>query len=102
MTRNKLGIALVTIATLTLSVASYAAEYNFYDRAKEQGCASIITDTGVTDCKAIQKAKDIACNVALECDANKQEQTIQKYTEAKALLASNKLNDSDKANLQRT
>ena len=77
--------ALATI-TIWLTVAAYGAEYNFYEQADKNGCASIITERGQDECAREQRKKDDACNVAVECDVEKQERLIEKYKEAKERL----------------
>jgi len=94
--------AVIAMLTLGVGVAAQASEYNFYEQADKKGCASIITERGQSDCAAAQKRKDDACNVAVECDVDKQEKTIAKYKEAKERLDSGKVNDSDKDKLKDT
>jgi hypothetical protein len=57
---------------LGLAFAAYAGEYNFYEQADKKGCSSIITERGQSDCATVQKRKDEACSVPVECDVDKQ------------------------------
>jgi hypothetical protein len=93
--KTKMSVAFVMIS-LGLTAAVYGSEYNFYEQADKKGCASIITERGQYDCAAVQKAKDNACSVPVECEPDKQERLIAKYKEAKDQLDNGKLNDSDK------
>jgi hypothetical protein len=58
-------------------------EYNFYEQADEKGCSSIITERGQDECARVQRAKDDACNVPVDCDVDKQEWAIAKDKDAK-------------------
>jgi hypothetical protein len=100
MMKTKLGLAFAT--TLGLTVAVYASEYNFYEQADKKGCSSIITERGQDDCARVQRAKDDACNVAVDCDVDKQERTIAKYKEAKDRLDRGQVADADKDKLKDT
>lgn len=94
--------AMVPMGVLGVSMAALATEYNFYEQADKRGCASIITERGQSDCTSVQRRKDEACGVSVECDPDKQEKTIAKYKEAKERLDSGKVNDSDKDRLKDT
>ena len=101
--RRRLSIgAAILLATFGLGVAVEAAEYNFYDQADKKGCASVITERGQSECAAVQKRKDDACSVPVECDPDKQEKTIAAYKDAKERLDGGKVNDSDKDKLKDT
>jgi hypothetical protein len=94
--------AAIAMSTLGLADAVQAAEYNFYEQADKRGCASIITERGQDECDRIQRAKNEACNVSLECDVDKQERTISKYKEAKERLDRGQVADADKDRLRDT
>ena len=101
MMKTKLGLA-SAMATLGLTVAVYAAEYNFYEQADKKGCSSIITERGQDECTRVQRAKDDACRVPVDCDVDKQERTIAKYKEAKDRLDRGQVADADKDKLKDT
>lgn len=101
MMKTKLGLALA-MTTLGLTVAVYAAEYNFYEQADKRGCSSIITERGQDECARVQRAKDDACKVSVDCDVDKQERTIAKYKEAKDRLDRGQVADADKDKLKET
>ena len=101
MMKIKFGLAFAT-ATLGLTIAVYAAEYNFYEQADKKGCSSIITERGQDECTRAQRAKDDACRVAVECDVDRQERTIAKYKEAKDRLDRGQVADADKDRLAET
>lgn len=90
------------VVTLGLGMAAYAAEYNFYEQADKKGCSSIITERGQSDCAAVQRRKDDVCSVPVECDVDKQERLIAKYTEAKDRLERGQVADADKDKLEDT
>src|SRR5688572_16188243 len=69
MMRTKFGLAFA-ITTLGLTVAVYASEYNFYEQADKKGCSSIITERGQDECARVQRAKDDACKVPVDCDVD--------------------------------
>jgi hypothetical protein len=92
----------VVVALFGVGLVAQASEYNFYEQADKKGCASIITERGQDDCAAVQRRKDDACRVPVECDPDKQEKTIEKYKEAKERLESGKVNDADKDRLKDT
>jgi hypothetical protein len=94
--------AVIIMATLGLTVAAYASEYNFCEQADKKGCASIITERGQSDCAAVQRAKDDACRVSVECDVDKQERLIAKYKDAKDRLDRGQVADADKDKLKET
>lgn len=87
---------------LGLGHVALASEFNFYEQADKEGCASIITESGQRECAAVQQRKNDMCRVATECEPDKQEKTIATYKEAKERLDSGKLNDSDKDKLKDT
>jgi hypothetical protein len=87
---------------LGLAIAAYAGEYNFYEQADKKGCSSIITERGQGDCATVQKRKDEACSVPVECDVDKQERLIAKYKEAKDRLERGQVADADKDKLKDT
>lgn len=95
------GLALA-MTTLGLAVAVYASEYNFYEQADKRGCSSIITDRGQDECARVQRAKDDACKVPVDCDVDKHERTIAKYKEAKERLDRGQVADADKDKLKDT
>jgi hypothetical protein len=97
----KLGLALA-VTTLGLTGALYAAEYNFYEQADKRGCSSITTERGQDECARVQRAKDDACKVPVDCDVDKQERTIAKYKEAKDRLDRGQVADADKDKLKET
>jgi hypothetical protein len=99
--KTKIGLALAMI-TLGLTVAVYASEYNFYEQADKKGCSSIITERGQDECARVQRAKDDACGVSVDCDVDKQERTIAKYKEAKDRLDRGQVADADKDKLKDT
>lgn len=101
MVKMKVGTASVMFV-LGLTVAVQASEYNFYEQADKKGCASIITERGQSDCSSMQKRKDDACSVPVQCEPDKHEKLIAKYKEAKEQLDSGKVNDSDKDKLKDT
>jgi hypothetical protein len=72
--KTKLGLAFA-LTILALTAAVYAAEYNFYEQADKKGCSSIITERGQDECARVQRAKEDACNIAAECEVDKQERT---------------------------
>jgi hypothetical protein len=88
------------LITLGLAVGVYAAEYNFYDQADKKGCASIITERGQDECARVQRAKDDACSVPVQCDVDKQERLIATYKETKDQLDRGQVADSDKDRLK--
>lgn len=92
----------IVLSTLGLAGAARAAEYNFYEQADKRGCASIITERGQDECERVQRAKNEACNVSVECDVDKQERTIAKYKEAKERLDRGQVADADKDRLKDT
>jgi hypothetical protein len=97
----KSGLAFGMLA-LGLVVTVYAAEYNFYEQADKKGCASIITERGQDECARVQRAKDDACNVPVQCDVDKQERLIAVYKEAKERLERGQVADADKDRLKET
>ncbi len=101
MMRTKFGLAFA-LAILGLSVAVYASEYSFYEQADKKGCSSIITERGQDECARVQRAKDDACKVPVDCDVDRQERTIAKYREAKDRLDRGQVADSDKDKLKDT
>jgi hypothetical protein len=97
----KLGRLFAVMAAIAMTgVAVYAAELNFYEQADKKGCASIITERGQSDCASVQNAKDRACNVAVECDVDRQERLITKYKDAKDRLDRGQVADADKDKLK--
>lgn len=97
----KAGITFVTIS-LALTVAVHASEYNFYEQADKKGCASIITERGQDECARVQRAKDDACSVPVQCDVDKQARLIANYKEAKERLDRGQVADADKDKLKET
>lgn len=95
-------LAAVLLTALGFTASALAAEYNFYEQADKKGCASIITERGQDECERVQKAKNDACNVAIECEVDKQERTIAKYKEAKERLERGQVADADKDKLKET
>jgi hypothetical protein len=93
---------LVFATTLGMSVAVYASEYNFYEQADKKGCSSIITERGQDECARMQRAKDDACSVPVDCDVDRQDRTIAKYKEAKDRLDRGQVADADKDKLKDT
>lgn len=105
MMKVKFGSMLVfaiAVLGLGLTVAVYAAEYNFHEQAGLKGCDSVITERGQVECKGVQKAKDNACSVPVECDVDKQERLIVKYKEAKERLDRGQVADADRDKLNET
>jgi hypothetical protein len=99
--KTKVGLVFGMIS-LGLTVAVYAGEYNFYEQADKKGCSSIITERGQSDCTAVQKRKDEACSVPVECDFDKHERLVAKYKEAKDRLDRGQVADADKDKLKDT
>jgi hypothetical protein len=97
--KTKLGLAFA-LTILALTAAVYAAEYNFYEQADKKGCSSIITERGQDECARVQRAKEDACNIAAECEVDKQERTIAKYKDAKDRLDRGQVSDADKDKLK--
>lgn len=95
----KLGVVSLV---LVLPWLVRAAEYNFYEQADKKGCASIITERGQDECARVQRAKDDACKVAVECEPDKQERLIATYKEAKERLDRGQVADADKDKLAET
>ncbi len=102
MKKMKVGLLIAAVAAIGVSAAVYASEYNFYEQADKKGCASIITERGQDECARVQRAKDDACRVAVDCDPDKQERTIDKYKEAKDRLERGDVADADKDKLKDT
>jgi hypothetical protein len=50
----------------------------------------------------VQRAKDDACKIPVDCDVDKQERTIAKYKEAKDRLDRGQVADTDKDRLKDT
>jgi hypothetical protein len=94
--------AVIALGALGVALPARAAELNFYEQADKRGCESIITERGQSDCAAVQKRKDEACNVAIECEVDKQERAIAKYKEAKERLDGGQVNEADKDKLAST
>ncbi len=99
MTKIKVGMVLVTIS-LGLAAVVYASEYNFYEQADKKGCASIITERGQDECARVQRAKDDACSMPVQCDVSQQERLIANYKEAKERLDRGQVADADRDNLK--
>jgi hypothetical protein len=99
--KTKFGLVLA-MTTLGLTVVVYASEYNFYEQADKNGCSSIITERGQDECARVQRAKDDACKVPVDCDVDRQERTIAKYKEAKERLDRGQVADADKDKLKDT
>lgn len=99
--KAKFGLALA-VTILGLTVAVYASEYNFYEQADKKGCSSIITERGQDECARVQRAKDDACKIPVDCDVDKQERAIVKYKEAKDRLDRGQVADADKDKLKDT
>lgn len=100
-TKSKIGLVIVALM-LPLAAAAYAAEYNFYEQADKKGCASIITERGQDECARVQRAKDDACKIGVECAVDKQERLIATYKEAKDRLDRGQVADADKDRLTET
>ncbi len=98
----KMKLSLAFAMTVGLTVAVYASENNFYEQADKKGCSSIITERGQDECARVQRAKDDACSVPVDCDVDKQERTIAKYRDAKDRLDRGQVADSDKDKLKDT
>jgi len=101
MMKAKVGMAFATIF-LALTATVYASEYNFYEQADKKGCASIITERGQDECARVQRAKDDACSVPVQCDVDKQERLIANYKDAKERLDRGQVADADKDKLKDT
>jgi hypothetical protein len=99
MMKIKVGVLLVTIS-LGLAAAVYASEYNFYEQADKKGCASIITERGQDEGARVQRAKDDACSMPVQCDVSQQERLIANYKEAKERLDRGQVADADRDNLK--
>jgi hypothetical protein len=93
---------LVVFAAVCVAITVRAAEYNFQVQSGKKGCDSVITERGQDECARIQRAKDEACNVATECDVDRQERTIERYREVKDRLERGDVNDADKDRLRQT
>lgn len=92
-----------SLGLLLAAMFSFAARAdNFNERADKNGCDSIVTESGRSDCNDAQRRKNDACNIALDCDLEKQQRTIEKYNEAKDRLEKGEVNDSDKDKLKDT
>jgi hypothetical protein len=70
--------ALVAII-VAFTVAADGAEYNFYEQADRQGCASIITERGQDECSRVQTAKNQACSLPVECNFDSFERDVSAY-----------------------
>lgn len=88
------------MTTLGLIAGVYASEYNFYEQSDKKGCSSIITERGQDECARVQRAKDAACNVPVDCDVDRQERAIAKYKDAKDRLDRGQVADADKDKLK--
>jgi hypothetical protein len=99
--KRKVELAFIALM-LPLAAAVYAAELNFYEQAGKKGCASIITERGQDECARVQRAKDDACKIGVECDVGKQERLIATYKEAKDRLDRGQVADADKDKLKET
>lgn len=87
-------------AIVALTIAAHGAEYNFYEQADKQGCASIITEHGQEECAKVQATKNEMCSVPVRCDFNEFERRVDKYKEAKDRLDRGQVADADKAKLE--
>jgi hypothetical protein len=99
--KSRFGLAFVGLI-LALPAVGYSAEYNFFEQSGKAGCLSVITESGQSDCKTLQKAKDDACNVSVENDIDKHERSIRTYREAKERLDRGQVAVADKDKLAET
>jgi hypothetical protein len=70
------GLGVVVIALASHGLAN---DKNFKNANGYRGCDSIITRDGITECKAVQTAKNVACNRASTCEFDKQESWAREY-----------------------
>ncbi|MEO7729687.1 MAG: hypothetical protein ABIY55_01855 [Kofleriaceae bacterium] len=99
MTRGGLILGMIAFGC---AAVVHAAEYNFYEQADNKGCSSIITERAQDECGRVQRAKDEACSIPVECDVDRQERLIAKYKEAKDRLDRGQVADADKDKLKDT
>ncbi|MEO8840999.1 MAG: hypothetical protein ABI704_05470 [Kofleriaceae bacterium] len=82
LTKKRVGHVMWAALMLgLLSPATWANDKNFKAAAGQSGCASIITKDGIRACKAVQEAKNTACNRPSSCELDKQEQWAKDYGE---------------------
>jgi hypothetical protein len=76
---TKQRVAWVGVMLGLFSYSSWANDKNFKNAASYTGCASLITRDGIDACKAVQSAKNAACNRSSPCELDKQESWAKDY-----------------------